>query len=149
MNLRPELMPPPVDRQRLAELSAEVERIAELVSSDPEAADEAIKAFNATTGHEYTAFSFATYHGSTSLEEFATEAARPARPVVDGITRDELAEIVRRVLEGSPESDYYVRLLEANVPRAGHLLFHPPEHLCDASADQIVDEALKYRPFAL
>ncbi|MGC4985905.1 hypothetical protein ACLQ18_35715 [Streptomyces sp. DT193] len=151
MNLRPELLPASVSRQRLEELCTEVERIADLLKTAPEAAGEAIAAFNAMTGHDYEALDFAEYYGSRSLEEFAREAARPARPVVADITRDELVEIVRRLSMAGPESDYYLRLLEANVPhpRVSNLVFHPSEHLRDASAEQIVDEALRYRPIAL
>ncbi|MCX5129315.1 hypothetical protein [Streptomyces sp. NBC_00347] len=140
-----------MSRQRLGELCAEVARIADLLAARPEAAGEAITAFNAMTGHDYLAPDFAEYDGSRSLEEFAREAARPARPVVAGITRDELAEIVRRLLTASPESDYYLRLLEANVshPRVSDLVFHPSGKLHGASAEQIVDEALKYRPIVL
>ncbi|MFD6037870.1 hypothetical protein ACFWHF_25600 [Streptomyces griseoincarnatus] len=151
MDLRPELTPPPVSQQRLDGLCAEVERIADLLDARPEAAGEAIAAFNATTGHDYDALDFAEYDGSRSLEEFAREAARPASPVVAAITRDELVEIVRRLLMADPECDYYLRLLEANVshPRASDLVFHPSDALKDASAEQIVDEALAYRPIAL
>ncbi|MGW6718095.1 hypothetical protein [Streptomyces sp. NPDC054995] len=151
MDLRPELLPPPVSWQRLGEMCAEVDRIADLLAAHPEAAGEAITAFNAMTGHDYVALDFAEYDGSRSLEEFAREAARPARPVVAGITRDELVEIVRRLLTASPESDYYLRLLEANVShlRVSGLVFHPSGNLQGASAEQIVDEALKYRPIAL
>ncbi|WP_101385683.1 hypothetical protein [Streptomyces sp. TLI_146] len=151
VDLRPELLPPPVDRQWLDELCTEIERIDGLVTSRPEAADEAIAAFNAMTGHAYEAFDFAGYHGSRSLEDFAKEAARPARPVVADISRDELVECVRRLLTASPESSYYLRLLEANVPHPGvsDLVFHPSDALKDASAEQIVDEAMKYRPIAL
>ncbi|MCX5409754.1 hypothetical protein OHA37_38605 [Streptomyces sp. NBC_00335] len=149
--MRPELLPPPVSRQRLDELCAEVERIAELLVARPEAVGEAIAAFNAMTGHDYVALDFAEYDASRSLEEFAREAARPARPVVADITRDELVEIVRRLLMAAPESDYYLRLLAANVahPQVSDLVFHPSDSLQNASAEQIVDEALKYRPIAL
>ncbi|MGO4461121.1 hypothetical protein AB4039_28100 [Streptomyces sp. M-16] len=151
MDLRPELSPPPVSRRLLDELCAEVERIAELLETGSEVADEAIAAFNAKTGHDYAALDFAEYDGSRSLEEFAREAAGPARPVVADITRDELVEIVRRLLTAAPESDHHLRLLQANVshPRVAGLLFDPPDHLRGASAEQIVDEALKYRPIAL
>ncbi|MGW5528963.1 hypothetical protein [Streptomyces xanthochromogenes] len=151
MNLRPELTPPPVSRQRLDALRSDVERIAGLLDAHPEAAAEAIMAFNATSGHDYIALDFAKHDGSRSLEEFAREAARPARPVVADITRDELVEIVRRLLMADPESDFYLRLLEANVPhpRVRDLVFHPSDDLEDASAAQLVDEALKYRPIAL
>ncbi|MGW2083287.1 hypothetical protein ACWCOW_41630, partial [Streptomyces sp. NPDC001939] len=116
-----------------------------------QAADEAITAFNAMTGHDYEALDFAEYDGSRSLEEFAREAARPARPVVADTTRDELVEIVRRLLLADSESDYYLRLLEANVPhpRVSDLVFHPSDNVRGVSAEQIVDEALKYRPIAL
>jgi hypothetical protein len=41
--------------------------------------------------------------------------------------------------------------LEANVPhpRVSDLIFHPPAELQDASAEQIVSEAFKYRPITL
>ncbi|MFG3120361.1 hypothetical protein ACGF4C_39150 [Streptomyces sp. NPDC048197] len=151
VDLRPELLPPPVSRQWLDELCTEVERIADLLEACPEVADEAIAAFNAMTGHDYEALDFAECYGSRSLEEFAREAARPACPVVADITQDELVEIVRRLLMAAPESDYYLRLLEANVshPRVSDLVFHPSDALKNASAEQIVDEALKHRPIAL
>jgi hypothetical protein len=151
VDLRPELLPPPVSRRRLDELCAEVERIAGLLESRPEAAHEAVAAFNAMTGHAYEAPDFAEYDGSRSLDDFAREAARPARPVVADVTRDELTEIVRRLLDGDPESDYYLRLLAANVahPRVGDLLFDPSAAPADASAEGIVEEALRYRPIAL
>ncbi|WP_406841120.1 hypothetical protein ACICHK_41100 [Streptomyces sp. AHU1] len=151
MDLRPELLPPPVSRQRLEELCAEVERIAGLLETRPEAAGAVIEAFNAMTGHDYMALDFAEYGGSRSLEEFGREAARPARPVVADATRDELVEIVRRLLTAPAESGYYLRLLEANVPHphVSDLIFHPSDDLQDASAEQIVDAALKYRPITL
>ncbi|MFI1731201.1 hypothetical protein ACH40E_18645 [Streptomyces acidicola] len=151
MDLRPELLPPPVSRQRLDELSCEIDRIADLVTGGSEHADEAIRAFNEVTGHDYVAFDFAHYGGSRSVEDFAREAARPARPRVVDITRDELVEIVRRVLAASPESDYYLLLLETNVPHPGvsGLIFYPREGLQHASAEETIDESLRYWPIAL
>ncbi|WP_457033310.1 hypothetical protein [Kitasatospora sp. P5_F3] len=151
MDLRPELLPPPVPRQRLAELSREIERIADLTSHGDRGVAEAIDAFNEMAGHEYEPLDFAEYQGSRSLGEFATEAARPAKPRICDISRDELAEIVRRVLAADPESDYYLRLLEANVshPRVTDLIFHPPAELRGASREQIVGAALSYRPIPL
>lgn len=73
VDLRPELLPPPVSRQRLDEPCAEVERIADLLAARPEAAGEAIEAFNAMTGHDYVTLDFAEYYGSRSLEEFGGE----------------------------------------------------------------------------
>ncbi|MEW2472093.1 bacteriocin immunity protein [Streptomyces sp. NPDC046994] len=151
MDLRAELTPPQVSRQRLDELCSEILHIADLVLCGSGSADEGITAFNARTGHSYVALDFAEYDGSRNLVEFALEAARPARPRIADITTDELVEIVRRLLASDPESDYYLRLLEANVshPRVSDLIFHPPAELLDASAEQIVDEALKYRLITL
>ncbi|MEV4331920.1 hypothetical protein AB0K02_15530 [Streptomyces sp. NPDC049597] len=149
MDLRPELLPPPVSPQRLEELCREIDRISRLVTDRATDADEAIRTFNAVTGHDYTAHTFTWYWESRDLEDVAREAARPARPRVADITRDELVEIVRRILAGDPETDYYLVLLEANVlhPRVTGLIFHPQDD--NASAEEIIDEALKYRPIAL
>ncbi|MFD9818575.1 hypothetical protein [Streptomyces violascens] len=151
MDLRPELLPPPVSPKRLEELGLEIDRIADLIAGCPEDAVEAVQAFNEATGHDYGVLDFAEYWGSRDVEQFAKEAARPARPAVADITRDELVEIVRRILAADPESDYYLLLLGTTVlyPRVSDLIYYPPEGLRDASAEQIVDEALKYRPIAL
>ncbi|WP_326573084.1 bacteriocin immunity protein [Actinacidiphila glaucinigra] len=152
MDLRPELLPPPVSPERLAEVAREIERIEDLVGAG-EPAKKAVAAFDERTGHDYLLSDFAWYGASRNLEEFAREAARPARPRVADITREELVEIVRRV-EDDPageDTDYYLLLFDCNTPhpRASGLLFHPPAGLEDASAEQIVDAALAYRPIAL
>lgn len=151
VDLRPELAPPPVSQQRLDELCCEIERIADLVTSWSPSADEAIMAFNTKTGHDYVALDFAEYDASRSLVEFVTEAVRPTRPQVAEITRNELIEMVHRIRTGCPAADYYLRLLEANVPhpRVSDLIFHPRAELRDATAEQIVDEIMGYRPIAL
>ncbi len=79
------------------------------------------------------------------------DAARPARPRVADITRAELVEIVRRLLSADPEYTHYLRLLTANVahPGVSDLIFRPSDDLQGASAEESVDEALRYRPIAL
>ncbi|MDQ1012634.1 hypothetical protein QFZ82_007119 [Streptomyces sp. V4I23] len=151
MDLRPELMPPVVGPERLEELSREIERIAGLVEARSADEDEAIRAFNTMTGHDYEACHFAHYWRSRDLEDFAREAARPARPRVADVTKEELVEIVRRVLVADAETDYYLLLLQMNVlhPAVSGLIFHPADALRDASAEEIVEEALAYRPIAL
>jgi hypothetical protein len=94
MELRPDLVPPVITPQRVAALCAAIDHIADLLGRDqPTAA--AIAAFNADTGHDYTAYDFLTYQASRSVENSALEAARPAWPKVPDITRDELVEVVR------------------------------------------------------
>ncbi|QFY15048.1 hypothetical protein GBF35_50640 [Nonomuraea phyllanthi] len=67
------------------------------------------------------------------------------------MTRDELVEIIRRIMEADQETDYYFKLLKVNGlhPRVSDLIFWPPEELWDATPEQIVDVALTYRPIAL
>ncbi|WP_326686535.1 MULTISPECIES: hypothetical protein [unclassified Streptomyces] len=152
--LRPELLPPPVDEERLAELGREIERVAGLVARDgpaDAAAEEAVAAFNARTGHAYSAADFASYAGWRSLADFAREAARAHRPHVEGITRSELAEIIRRIQAADPETDHYLRLLDACVPHPNpsDLIFHPPPELRDAPPEALADAALAHRAIAL
>ncbi|MEO3783954.1 hypothetical protein ABGB12_11515 [Actinocorallia sp. B10E7] len=150
MDLRPELLPPPANEQRLQAISREIERICDLIQHG-EPTDEAITLFNQSTGHHYGLQDFAEYQGSRDLADFALEAARPTHPRVPDITRHELVEIVNRILAVDPETDYYLRLLEANLayPNISGLIFHPPAELQDASAEQIIDIALSYHPIAL
>ncbi|WP_229864811.1 bacteriocin immunity protein [Streptomyces spinoverrucosus] len=150
MDLRSELRPPPVDQEQLDEICSEIERISDLIARGGPA-DDAVAAFNQKTGHEYTILDFAEYYGWRSLEDFTREAARPAWPKVPDITRDELVEIVRRILANDPEARFYLRLFEVNVPhpRAADLIFHPPAELQDAPAETVTDAALSYRAISL
>lgn len=150
MDLRPELLPPPVDHRHLAGIRAEIGQISNLVAGGGPA-DEAITAFNERTGHDYSPLDFAAYDSGRDLEDFAREAARPARPKVPGVTREELVEIVRGITAGHPEAGYYLLLFDVNVPhpRAADLVFHPPARLREASAEAIVEAALSYRAIAL
>ncbi|TMR16748.1 hypothetical protein ETD86_24155 [Nonomuraea turkmeniaca] len=152
MDLRPELLPPSVSQERQEQLGREIDRIAELIETGRlMEAREAVAAFNMQTGHTYEPSDFAAYWESQRLEDLARDAARPERLKVSDITQEELAEIVRRIMEADPDSDFYLRLLEANVlhPRVSDLIFWPPEELQDATAEEIVEAALKYRPIAL
>ncbi|GID97609.1 hypothetical protein ACFQFC_23855 [Amorphoplanes digitatis] len=150
MELRPELCPPAVSSERVAQLRAAIEDIAQLLECG-EPADAAIATFNADTGHSYNAEHFLTYWESRDVEDFALEAARPSRPKVPDITRDELVEIVRRILAAEDASDYYLLLLTTNVPhpRVGDLIFRPPPDLVDAPPERIVDTALSYQSITL
>jgi hypothetical protein len=153
MELRAELRPPVVPAERLAWLCAEIERIEAVIREGAdEQAEAAVAAFNAETGHDFTVSHLHEYWGACSTEEFALSAARPARPRVPDITRDELVEIARRILDGDLDADYYVLLLMSNVPNP-HVLEvvfgRPSEELEGAGLVERVDAALAYRPIAL
>ncbi|MFH8769943.1 hypothetical protein [Streptomyces sp. NPDC017958] len=155
MELRRELLPPPVPADRPAEPGEEIDRIERLLCEDAEAGRRAVDAFNAATGCAYEPSAFLCRSASRDLEEFAPEAARPAGPRVPDITREELTEIVRRILagcvSGNPDTDYYLSVLQTNVahPRAADLLLHPPAHLREAPPERIVEALQAYRPIAL
>ncbi|MGI5166934.1 hypothetical protein ACQEU3_21535 [Spirillospora sp. CA-253888] len=148
---RLELLPPPVPAERIAELVAEIERVADLLRGGGPAAAEAVAAFNEATAGDYGPLDFTEYHGHRDLADFAREAARPSRPRVPDVTPAELAELVRRIMAADPETGYYLTLLETNVPhpRVSDLVFHPPDDLADASPEENVEAALAHRPIAL
>jgi hypothetical protein len=150
VELRPLLRPPTVEPARLAATCRAIERITGMIERG-EPTDAVVAAFNEHCGHRYLAADFAEYWASRSLGEFALEAARPVAPRIADITRDELAELVRRIQAADADTDYYLGLFIANVPHpeAADLIFWPPPGLAHASADQIVDAALRHRPIAL
>ncbi|MDR6318122.1 hypothetical protein [Actinoplanes couchii] len=157
MVLRRELLPPPVDPERIAGIAATVEHIAGLMDRG-EPYQDAIAAFNADTGTELTAHDFHTYDNWGSAWTFAHLVARPVHPRVPDITREELIEIACRIMAGlgpqsdDPDADWYTLLFETNLtmPHAASLIFDPPTDLGpDPTAEQLVDAALAYRPLAL
>ena len=154
MELRPELLPPPVSPERIDEVSREIERICDLLeraSPDSSRVASAIADFNAMTGHAYAADDFAEYYESRDLEDFALEAARPAWPRVPDVTRDELVEVTQRILDdpAGPDCDYYLLILQANVPHPAitDLIFRQSAG-ARRTAAEIIDEAFSHRPIA-
>src|SRR5262249_3971623 len=134
MELRPELLPPPVSPQRIEELGREIDRIAELRG---DIAREAVARFEETTGHAYS--EFRDYSAAESRDEAAVRAARPGHPRVPDVTREELVEIVRRIRAClPPDQDWYLRVLETNTshPAVSDLIFWPPPELESASAEE-------------
>ncbi|KDN80793.1 hypothetical protein [Kitasatospora cheerisanensis] len=107
-----------------------------------------MRAFNRATGHDYGPLAFTAYEGSRSLAEFAVEAARPARPRVGEVGRDELVELIRRVLAAGPDADWYLEAVQAAVthPAAADVLFWGPD---GATPEEMAAELTAYRPIAL
>ncbi|MET7727325.1 hypothetical protein [Streptomyces mirabilis] len=69
VDLRPELLPPPVSPKRLEGLGLEIDRIADLTAVSPEDAAEAVQAFNEATGHDYEVLDFVEYWGNRERPE--------------------------------------------------------------------------------
>lgn len=55
-----------------------------------------------------------------------------------------MIEVVHRVLSGGPDVGYYILVFEA--PRVSDLFYWPPPDLVNATSEDIVDAALRYRP---
>jgi hypothetical protein len=153
MDLRPELLPPPVAPQRIDALAREIERICGLLdgsSPDADLAASAIADFNAMTSHAYAAGDFAEYYASQNAEDFALDAARPAWPAVPDISRDELVEVTQRILDdpASPDCPYYLLILQANVQHPMITRLFWPTAGAQPTAEEIIDEALAHQTLA-
>ncbi|MFF9135896.1 hypothetical protein ACF1AY_38800 [Streptomyces sp. NPDC014776] len=76
--------------------------------------------------------------------------------MVMSLTREQLVDLVNRIMDAEgteDDDDQLIEILEANVvhPRVLNLIYHPEvEGLREgATAEQIVDAALTYKPIAL
>ena len=150
MDLRPELEHRPFPPERLAWIRQEVLRVEALVDAEDPAAEAAIEALNAATGHGFTADDFRHHCGAPDRDELVEWASAPPPVRVPDVTRAELIEVVRRILE-DPGDEWYLEVFDLNtvMPDAVDLIHHPPPGLDDTSAEAIVDAALAYRPIAL
>jgi hypothetical protein len=152
--IRPELQPPQRDRETIDRLTELAEQVVAAVDSGVPYAG-LIAQFNAATHSSFTVGDFMGAAGSITMREFTRGALMPEPRRVPGVTRDDLLEIIRHVrgerragLLSESELGYWIQFLEANIPnpRILDLLFHS-EHL--QTAEQVLDEASRYRPFAM
>lgn len=70
----------------------------------------------------------------------------------DALSREELVELVRRIMEveGTEEEiDAMIEILEANVPHPAvtDLIFYPEDG--EPTPEEVVDQALAYKPIGL
>lgn len=130
MELRPELLPPKLDTERvqiLAELASKIDGAATGLG------DEWVEQFNRLAG---TSFAFINFQGIYGAEEHDVWVRRVlnhllVHPVAD-VSFEELVEIVRRAMPQNGYADYeaYMAILDANVPMpdASNLIFYPPDY---------------------
>ncbi len=149
MELRGVLQRQPVMPGLRDAVAAAVLQIEQLVARG-EDSTAAIEALNKTTGHSFEADHFRYYCGQPDQAALIEQASTPPPVRLPDITRDELIEVVRRIL-ADPTDDWYVAAFDLNtvMPGASGLIFHPPSELANATAEAIVDAALAYRPIAL
>jgi hypothetical protein len=110
----------------------------------------AIETLNRATGHSFGVDDFHHHCGAPDRTELVERACSPPPVRLLDVTRDELVEIVGRIL-ADPTDDWYTAAFDLNtvMPGASSLIFHPPIELKEATAEAIVDAALVYRPIAL
>ncbi|MEU7873294.1 hypothetical protein [Dactylosporangium sp. NPDC049140] len=139
----------PVMPERQVAIGEAILRIEELVDRGDDATA-AIETLNETTGHNFGLDDFHYHCGAPDREQLIERACAPPPVRMPDVTRDELVEIVRRIL-ADPTDDWYIEAFERNtvMPGASGLIFHPPPELRDATAEEIVDAALAYHPIAL
>jgi hypothetical protein len=149
VELRDALVRRPVTPERRVAIGEAMLQIDELVERGNSAAA-AVEALNDATGHSFSLDDFRNHCGASDREALIERACSPPPVRLPDITRDELVEIVRRIL-ADPTDDWYIEAFECNtvLPGASDLIFHPPPELRDATAEEIVDTALAYRPIAL
>ncbi|MEN3614794.1 hypothetical protein AAH979_35325 [Plantactinospora sp. ZYX-F-223] len=149
MELRDALRRRPVTPERRVAIREAILQIEELVDRGKDATT-AIETLKETTGHTFGLDDFNYHCGAPDREQLVEWACAPPPVRLPDVTRDELVEIVRRIL-ADPTDDWYIEAFERNtvMPGASGLIFHPPPELRDATAEEIVDAALAYRPIAL
>lgn len=128
MDLRPELTPPVLDEQLVARLAD----LAATLDGDP---DEELRAeFNRLAGVDVPMAEFQGISGGEDHEDYVRrllyiKLIQPA----PGVTRAELAEVVRRAMptnECFDQHEAYMAIFDANVPlaKASNLIFYPPDY---------------------
>ncbi|MGD1891548.1 MAG: hypothetical protein ACFB15_13260 [Cyclobacteriaceae bacterium] len=148
MNLR-ESLTPTANQERIEKVKAMIQQIEDILGN-PDKSIPMIEEFNNFTNKTYDKEYFHSYWSSISLEDFARDAAQPT-PVKDPtITKSELVEIVKRIINADEYTDFYLSVLDVNTPHpsVSDLIFWPEkEGLTDEStAEEIVEMALKYSP---
>jgi hypothetical protein len=133
MELRTELTPPTLDEQLVARLA----ELASQLDGDP---DEDMRAeLNRLAGTDIPMVDFQGIYGGQDHDGYVRNALsnRLIKPA-PGVTRAELAEVVRRAMPTNEFFDQhkaYMAVFDANVPldRASNLIFYPPDY--DASTN--------------
>jgi len=133
MELRPELMPPALDEKLVARLA----KLAAQLDGDRE--EKFLAEFNQLAGTDIPMSEFQGIYGGEDHVDYVRRVLyyRLIKPA-PGVTRAELAEVVRRAMptnEFFDQHQAYMAVFDANVPleRASNLIFYPADY--DASTN--------------
>lgn len=152
MELRASLLP---KKKKLKAIREKIELIEDTIvrkGLEAKELDALIEEFQAFTGKDfYDKAYFRDLHSAMSIEECAEEAATQAAEKVEDIKKEELIFIVEKIMEADDDANYYLNLLEKNVPhpQVSNLIFWPNELGYDLhhefTAEEIVNIALSYK----
>ncbi|MFJ2288313.1 hypothetical protein ACIOUF_18455 [Pseudomonas iridis] len=158
MKLRPDLMPPVLDEPLVARLTM---LAAEIDCGHEEQAQSQVAVFNreAMTALEF--IDFQGIYGGQSHDTWVRKVlATPYERRVADVTKQELVELARRVMEGDGaehEVEFWLSMLAINIPneRISDLIFWPDEYFDEAdypqqlSPEQVIEIALKDKDVVL
>jgi hypothetical protein len=150
MELRPELMPPKLDEAKVARLG---KLAAQLDGGADGPWEEWLDKFNRLAGTDLQFKNFQKIYGAMEHDEWVRDIlCRPYAKKLDGVTREEWLEVIRRVMNAAGEEheqSFWLTLLEENLdPHISDLIFWPGEYFGDGddsrelSPEQILEIAL-------
>lgn len=148
--MRAILLPPKLDEKTVTELVDLADRVVATIDSagDP---TQLIEEFNARTDRAFDSSDFHSASESVDTRTFVIQALRQSPRRINDITRDELLEIIRRIMDPDSEPDqiYCLELLERNVPHpdVSGLIFWPNDP--NPTPESILERALAYQPIIL
>lgn len=152
MELRPELMPPPLDGALVTQLA----KLADAIDGAlPGQYEDKLAEFNRLANASIPFRDFQGIYGAENHANWVrrllwSQRIRPA----PGVTRAELIEVIRRAdprVGINDENEAYMAIFDVNVPlpKASMLLYYPPEadgteaKEWDPTPEQIVDLAFR------
>ncbi|NUT84251.1 hypothetical protein [Pseudomonas brassicacearum] len=152
MELRADLMPPVLDELLVARLKILAE---EIDCGHPEKSLAHLAAFNKEAMTEFEFIDFQGIYGGQSHDAWVRKIlAKPYERCLGDVTKQELIELARRVMESDgPDSsiEFWLGMLEINIPndRVSNLIFWPGEYFNNVSyseeltPEQVIEVALK------
>ena len=150
-NLR-DILLPSASPERVESILIGIKEIEENIEAGKNV-EQLINQFNQLTGREYDEYYFRDYWRFENSEDFARAAAQPLPRKISDIAREELIEIIERIRNADRNSEFYLELLERNLPhpRISDLIYWPrKEGLADnPTSEEILNKAMNYRPIQL
>lgn len=150
MELRQELMPPALNEARVARLT---ELAAGIDGAHPGQAEHELAEFNHEAGTTFAFLDFQGIYGGQDHDTWVRKVlAKPFQKRLPDVTRAELLELARRVMEADGEEheiDFWLDMLALNIPdpRVSDLIFWPGEYFGDGNnareltPEQVIDIA--------